>query len=173
MYDWANSAFWTTIIAAVFPIYFAQVAASGLPPDVAAFRFASRPPSRSRSSQCSRRCSARSPMSAGIKKRLLAAFMLIGALATAALVFVRTGDWLLALVLFMVGNIGALASMIFYDSLLPHIARGDELDRVSTAGYAIGYLGGGLLLAINLAVDSAAGMVRLRRRGAGDPRCRS
>ena len=64
---------------------------------------------------------------------------------------IQRGDWALALTLFALGNIGAMASLIFYDSLLPHIARGDELDRVSTAGYAIGFLGGGLLLAINLA----------------------
>jgi UMF1 family MFS transporter len=149
-YDWANSAYWTTVIAAVFPIYFARVAADGLAPEVAAFRFGIAttialaliafvsPPLGALAD------------AAGIKKRMLAVFMLIGALATAALVFVRTGDWLLALVLFMAGNIGAAGSMTFYDSLLPHVARPDELDRVSTTGYAVGYLGGGVLLALNL-----------------------
>ena len=58
---------------------------------------------------------------------------------------------MLALALFMLGNIGIYGSMTFYDALLPHIARPDELDRVSSAGYALGYLGGGVLLAINLA----------------------
>ena len=63
--------------------------------------------------------------------------------------------------------------MIFYDSLLPHVARGDELDRVSTAGYAIGYLGGGVLLAINLAWIQQPAWFGLPDAGVGDPRCRS
>jgi UMF1 family MFS transporter len=60
------------------------------------------------------------------------------------------GDWVLGAALFALANIGAAGSFVFYDALLPHIAEPDEMDRVSTAGYAIGYLGGGLLLAINL-----------------------
>jgi UMF1 family MFS transporter len=65
--------------------------------------------------------------------------------------FIYRGDWLLALVLFMVANIGASGSFVFYDSLLPHVARHHEMDRLSTTGYALGYLGGGILLAFNLA----------------------
>ena len=52
---------------------------------------------------------------------------------------------------FVVANVGFTASLTFYNSLLPHIAREDEIDRVSTAGYALGYLGGGVLLALNVA----------------------
>ena len=65
--------------------------------------------------------------------------------------FIHRGDWLLAATLFILANIGANGSFVFYDALLPHIARDDEIDRVSTAGYALGYVGGGLLLALNLA----------------------
>jgi UMF1 family MFS transporter len=65
--------------------------------------------------------------------------------------FIYTGDWILASVLFILANIGANGSFVFYDALLPHIASDDEVDRVSTAGYALGYLGGGSLLALNLA----------------------
>ena len=61
------------------------------------------------------------------------------------------GDWILASVLFILANIGANGSFVFYDALLPHVAREDEVDRVSTAGYALGYIGGGTLLALNLA----------------------
>ena len=60
------------------------------------------------------------------------------------------GEWAYASIIFIVANVGIAASFVFYDSLLPHIARPDEMDRVSTAGYAIGYLGGGLLLVVNL-----------------------
>jgi UMF1 family MFS transporter len=66
--------------------------------------------------------------------------------------FIQRGDWALALVLFIVGNVGVAGSIVFYESLLPHIASEQELDRVSSAGYAIGYVGGGILLAINLAM---------------------
>jgi MFS transporter, UMF1 family len=71
--------------------------------------------------------------------------------SVAAMFFVYKGDWLLASVLFILANIGANGSYVFYDALLPHIARNDEVDRVSTAGYALGYIGGGALLALNLA----------------------
>jgi len=87
----------------------------------------------------------------GMKKRFLAVFQAVAIGASAAMWFIGDGDWLLALFLFALGNVGAAAAFVFYDSLLPHIARNDELDRVSTAGYALGYVGGGLLLALNLA----------------------
>ena len=64
-------------------------------------------------------------------------------LATAALALVGEGDWLLGLVLFVIANIGVTASFVFYDALLPHVARPEEMDRVSSAGYAMGYVGGG------------------------------
>jgi UMF1 family MFS transporter len=71
-------------------------------------------------------------------------------LATAGLFWVGKGDWLLGSVLFVLGNVGLTGTLVFYDSLLPHVARRDELDRVATAGFALGYLGGGLLFALNL-----------------------
>jgi UMF1 family MFS transporter len=150
MYDWANSAFWTTVVAAVFPIYFARVAASGLDPETAAFRFGIG------TTIALVLIAVLSPVLGaladlvGNKKTLLAAFTALGAGATSALALVGSGDWLLAIGLFMLGNIGVYGAMAFYDSLLPHIAREDELDQVSTAAYAIGFLGGGLLLTINL-----------------------
>ena len=64
--------------------------------------------------------------------------------------WIERGDWKLALVLFVIGNVGVAGSIVFYESLLPHLVSEKELDRVSSAGYAIGYLGGGVLLAINL-----------------------
>ena len=72
---------------------------------------------------------------------------------TATLLFatIDRGAWMYAAVLFIVANIGVATSLVFYDSLLPHIAAEDEMDRVSTAGYAIGFIGGGILLLVNLA----------------------
>ncbi len=152
LYDFANSAFQTTIVAAVFPIYFQRVAASGLEPNTATSRFAW----ATTIAICIVAIVA--PVLGALadtrrlKKPLLGIFLGIGAGATAAMYAIQDGDWFFALVLFVIGNVGVAGSIVFYESLLPHIAHGEELDRVSTAGYAIGYLGGGLLLAVNLAM---------------------
>ncbi|HKI18173.1 MAG TPA: MFS transporter [Isosphaeraceae bacterium] len=151
MYDWANSAMVTTIITAVFPIYYAKVACADV-----------------NSAQASQRLSiattigmvliaVASPLLGtiadfnGRKKRMLGGFLAVGLASVAGMFFIYRGDWILASVLFILANIGANGSFVFYDSLLPHIARDDEIDRVSTAGYALGYVGGGVLLALNLA----------------------
>lgn len=88
---------------------------------------------------------------AAIKKRLLAVLMAVGTVGVAGMLFIEHGDWMLAMILFAVANVGLAGSFVFYDALLPHIARNQEMDRVSTTAYALGYLGGGLLLALNLA----------------------
>jgi UMF1 family MFS transporter len=96
-----------------------------------------------------------------VKKRMLVWFMALGASASAALFLVGRGDWLLGTVLLVLVNIGLNGSFVFYDALLPHVAREDELDRASAAGYAIGYAGGGLLLALQLAVILRPGLIGL------------
>jgi UMF1 family MFS transporter len=87
---------------------------------------------------------------AAIKKRLLAIFAGIGISSCFAMFWLTEGEWVMALTLFVIGNVGVAGSIVFYESLLPHLVGPGELDRVSTAGYAIGYLGGGVMLAINL-----------------------
>ena len=151
MYDWANSSFATTIVTAIFPVYFTAVAAANLSPAAATRRLATATTIALAISALLAPVLGAIADYAPIKKRLLGAFMIVGALASAALFLVRQGDWLAAVLIFGVGNIGFAASLAFYDSLLPHIASEGEIDRVSTAGYAIGYLGGGLLLALNVA----------------------
>ncbi|HLA77472.1 MAG TPA: MFS transporter [Vicinamibacteria bacterium] len=149
MYDWANSVF-MTIGLLVFPIYFADVAAAGLPSATASARFAAA------TTVSMLIVALLSPFLgavadfAGVKKKMLAACLLLGAVTTGGLYFVGRGDWKLGALLFILGNIGVTSSIVFYESLLPHIARKEEVDRVSSAGYALGYVGGGLLLAICL-----------------------
>jgi UMF1 family MFS transporter len=151
MYDWANSAMVTTIITAVFPIYYETVACAGMRPEQATRWFAI-------SSTIGMVLIALlSPILGtiadfnGRKKQMLGAFVLLGLGAVSAMFFIHRGSWLLASISFILANIGANGSFVFYDSLLPHIASDREVDRVSTAGYALGYLGGGTLLAMNLA----------------------
>ncbi|MEN6299851.1 MAG: MFS transporter [Anaerolineaceae bacterium] len=151
MYDWANSAFATTILAAVLPVYFSQVAGATLPSASVATAYWSLGLSISLFI-----VAILSPILGTIsdikrgKKRFLAIFAGIGIVGTALLVLVGTGDWILASILGIIGRIGFNGSISFYDSLLAHVARPDDQDRVSARGYAMGYLGGGLLLAVNI-----------------------
>lgn len=150
MYDWGNSAFATTIMAAVLPVYYTSVAAGALAPNIATAYWGFT------SSISALIAAIISPILgavadfSGTKKRFLTIFMALGVTFTALLYFVQSGDWLLASLFFIFGNIGFAGSLVYYDSLLPHIARPEEIDQVSSRGYALGYIGGGVLLAINL-----------------------
>jgi len=153
MYDWANSAFATTILAAVLPVYYSQVAGATLPSasvataywstglSISLFIIAIISPILGTISDIRRN-----------KKPFLSFFLTMGVVATGLMVLVDTGDWLLASVLFVFGRFGFTGANVFYDALLPHVARPEDQDRVSTRGYAMGYLGGGLLLAVNVAM---------------------
>jgi len=164
MYDWANSAFQTTIVAAIFPIFFQRVAAADLPAPVATSRFAWATTWSilivAVIAPLLGAVADRAPM----KKTLLAVFLAIGAAATAAMWFITHGDWLFALVLFVISNVGVAGSIVFYESMLPHLVGEDDLDRVSSAGYALGYIGGGILLAINILMMSKPGWFGLPDR---------
>jgi MFS transporter, UMF1 family len=167
MYDWANSAFQTTIIAAVFPIYFRRVIAADMPEAEALSRFAWA------STIAILIVALVAPLlgaiadHAAIKKRLLAIFAGVGITSCFAMFWLTEGEWLFALTLFVIGNVGVAGSVVFYESLLPHLVAQSELDRVSTAGYAIGYLGGGTLLAINLLMIQQPAMFGLADAGVG------
>jgi len=151
MYDWANSAFATTIMAAVLPVYYSQVAGATLPSAAIATAYWSAGLSISLFI-----VALLSPILGTIsdvmrgKKKFLSIFFGIGVVGTGLMVLLKTGDWMLASILFILGRIGFTGANVFYDALLPHVAKEGDLDRVSTRGYALGYLGGGVLLAINI-----------------------
>ena len=152
MYDWANSAFATTIMAAILPIYYRTIAEATLNGNQITSYWAYT------NSIALLLIALISPILGamadfrGHKKRYLTIFALLGITATAFMFFLTTGDWMLASILFILGNIGFAGANLFYDSLLPHIAKKDDIDQISTRGYALGYLGGGILLAVNLAM---------------------
>jgi UMF1 family MFS transporter len=158
MYDLANSAYQTTIIAAVFPIYYNRVVAADLPGAEATSRFAWATTIAILTVAIVAPLLGAIADYAAIKKKLLAVFLAIGAAACGAMYWIERGDWLFALVLFVIGNVGVAGSIVFYESLLPHLVPTDQLDRVSSAGYAIGYLGGGVLLGINLLMITQPGL---------------
>jgi UMF1 family MFS transporter len=151
MYDWAVSSFQTTIQVAVFQIFFVSVAASNLPQARATQAWASA------NTIAAVAVALLSPIIGAVsdvaaaKKRLLAGFMLLGAACVAGMFFIDHGEHVLASWLYVLATIGATASVVVYEALLPHLAGPNEIDRVSSAGYAMGYVGGGVLLAINLA----------------------
>jgi UMF1 family MFS transporter len=151
MYDWANSAFITTVAAAILPVYYSQVAAATLPSPAVATAYWSTGLSISLFivAVISPVLGTVSDVMRG-KRTFLAIFAGMGVVATGLLVLVTSGSWLLASLLFVFGRIGFAGANVFYDALLPHVARVEDQDRVSTRGYAMGYLGGGLLLAVNV-----------------------
>jgi UMF1 family MFS transporter len=151
MYDWAISSLQTTVMVALFPIFFANFAAADRDPVDASRMFGVA------TTVAAVIVAVLSPILGAIsdfaaaKKKMLVAAMLVGVSAIAGMYFIERGEATFAATLFVIAIVGATASMVFYEALLPHIASPDEIDRVSTAGYAVGYVGGGVLLAVNLA----------------------
>jgi UMF1 family MFS transporter len=155
LYDWANSAFATVVLAAVLPVYFAS-----LVPDQGATLFWSSHtiPATALWGYIVSFSMAVVAIAApglgnladrrGWRRRLLIIFCLLGSLATCGLFFAGPGQYLLAAFLFILGNIGFAAGNIFYNAYLPDLASGHEADRLSAHGFALGYIGGGLMLLI-------------------------
>jgi UMF1 family MFS transporter len=148
LYDWANSAFYTVVITAVFPYFFAAVPAAGLSQEAVRERY-------SLTTTIAMAVAAvLGPILGALadfarwRKRLFTVSLLVGVVPTGAMVLLHRGDWVLAAVLFGVANVGIASSLVFYDAFLSHVARPDEQDRLSTTGYAAGYLGGGLCLVL-------------------------
>lgn len=149
-YDWANSAFATTIIAGFFPVFFRSYWSVGAEPSLTTFRLGVA------NGIASLVIALIAPLLGaiadrwGARKKLLLAFAGLGIVMTGALYFVQTGAWVFALVVFMLAYLGFAAANIFYDALLNHVAADGDLDRVSSLGFGFGYLGGGVLFAINV-----------------------
>lgn len=158
LYDWANSAFATTILSAVLPTYYSDVAGLGLAPTVEASKSIATGYWSLTLSVGLFIVALVSPVLGTIadiqrgKKRLLAVSAGVGIVGTGLLVLVGTGDWLMASLFFVLGRVGFGAANVFYDALLPHVARPQDMDSLSTFGFALGYAGGGVLLAVNVAM---------------------
>ena len=162
MYDWANSAFFTSIVSAIMPIYFVGLYRESLGSGVVFFnfQFSATVVWALTGALGTFLIALSSPIfgviadRSGIKKKLMTIFCVSGCLATIMLFFssYTSSPWLFSLAFYFLGAIGASGANVFYNSLLPHIAPENLLDDVSSRGYAYGYLGGGLLLLIHLIV---------------------
>jgi len=162
MYDWANSAFFTSIVSAIMPIYFVGLYRDSLGSGFVFFnfQFSATVVWALTGALGTFLVALSSPIfgviadRSGIKKKLMAIFCVSGCIATLMLFFssYSSSPWLFSLAFYFLGAIGAAGANVFYNSLLPHIAPENLLDDVSSRGYAYGYLGGGLLLLIHLVI---------------------
>jgi UMF1 family MFS transporter len=152
MYDWANSSFACTVMAGFFPLFFKQFWNAGVPATESTFRLGMA------NGAASLLVALMAPLVGAIadkgraRVRLLALFTVLGAAMTAGLFLVSKGDWMTASILYVLASLGFWGGNQFYDSLLTDVAEVPEYDLVSGYGYALGYLGGGLLFAVNVAM---------------------
>ncbi len=150
LYDFANSAFATTVMAGFFPIFFKEYYSKGVDvtTSTAILGFAN--------SFASFLIVLISPLLGAIadslsaKKKFLSFFTYLGILMTFSLSFCQKGDWEFAIFFYVMGTIGFSGALTFYDSLLPFVSTLKERDFVSGLGFSLGYLGGGILFIINV-----------------------
>lgn len=150
LYDWANSAYATTVMAGFFPIFFKEYfsASAEVTTSTAQLGFAN--------ALSSLIIVTLAPLlgaiadAGGMKKHFLYLFSYLGVLMTACLALVSEGAWELAALLYVGSNIGFMGANVFYDALLPSVSEEKSFDTVSGLGFALGYLGGGVLFAINV-----------------------
>ncbi len=160
LYDWANSAFATTILAAILPVYFAEriVPENGV--DMGFLGWDCSLSATSLWGYASGLTSLLILMSAPVlggiadrlnrKKSFLMTFCFVGSFLTVILYFSGPSDVFFTLIIFCLAQYCFVGGNVFYDSFLPLLAKGNDMDRLSGQGYALGYLGGGLLLALNI-----------------------
>jgi MFS transporter, UMF1 family len=150
MYDWANSAFATTVMAGFFPVFFKQYWSYGVDFNTSTAQLGVA------NSIASLMVALIAPILGAVadrgsaKKIFLVFFAYVGALMTAGLYLVDRGEWAWAIFVYVMGVVGFMGANVFYDSLLPHVAGENEVDYVSGLGFSMGYLGGGLLFACNV-----------------------
>ena len=151
MYDWANSAFAVIILTAVFPVYYRALVinAGRSPADATAYWAYTTSASMLVVALVGPVLGSLADIMGGAKL-FLGVALVLGVLGSAGLAFLGEDTFLLGSLIFAVGNSGFAGGNIFYEALLPHLARPEDTDRVSARGYALGYLGGGLLLIMNV-----------------------
>ena len=150
IYDWANSAFATTVMAGFFPIFFKQYWSHGADVNLSTAQLGFGNAIGGLLVALMAPVLGAIADRGGARKKFLIGFAYLGVLATAGLFLVAKGQWTQAIFVYIMGVIGFSGANIFYDALLPGLVGEDRIDRVSSLGFALGYLGGGLLFLINV-----------------------
>ena len=152
LYDWANSVFSVTVISAFFPLFLKQYWSAGVDATTSTFQLGVA------NAAGGIVVALLSPMlgaisdQGGTRKRFLALFTALAIAMTAGLPFVARGDWLIAILLYALAGVGFSGATAFYDALIVDVAPKQHLHQVSALGFALGYLGGGVLFAVNVAM---------------------
>lgn len=156
-YDWANSAFSTTVMAGFFPVFFKQYWSGDASATESTFYLGLG------NSLASLLVVLLAPVlgamadQGSLRKRMLFSFASLGAFATAGLFLVGQGQWIAAVCLYVLGALFFAGANVFYDALLVSVSSDSDRHRVSALGYSLGYLGGGLLFAVNVAMTLQPG----------------
>ena len=149
-YDWANSAYSTTVMAGFFPLFFKEYWADPHNPSQSTFYLGMA------NSIASMVVAALAPLlgsvadQGSIKKKFLTFFAFLGVIMTGGLWMVAQGNWQMAVLFYVIATIGFSSGIVFYDALLPGLASEERVDAVSSLGFGLGYLGGGLLFLVNV-----------------------
>ncbi len=146
-YDWANSAYAVAVLTTFFPLFFQQHWASGLSDTERTYHLGMANTLASLFVVLLAPVLGAIADQGGLRRRFLLSFAVLGMAMTGALYAIGEGQWMMAAGVFMLATIGFMGSNVFYDALLAEVASDAEADRVSSLGYALGYLGGGLLFA--------------------------
>lgn len=150
LYDWANSAFATTVMAGFFPIFFSSYWSTAATAQESTFHLGMANSLEAIIVALLAPILGAIADKGGYKKRFLIFFTFLGCVMTGALWFVQAGMWQLAIVFYIIATVGFSGSLIFYDALLPAVASPKKVDFVSSLGYSLGYIGGGLLFLVNV-----------------------
>ena len=149
-YDWANSAYSTTVMAGFFPLFFKEYWADPNNPTQSTFYLGMA------NSIASIVVAALAPLLGSVadqgstKKKFLTLFAFLGVIMTGGLWMVAQGNWQMAVFFYVLATIGFASGNVFYDALLPGLASEERVDVVSSLGFGLGYLGGGLLFLVNV-----------------------
>lgn len=150
LYDWANSAFALSVLAVLFPLFLGSYWSAGDSGSAVSARLGLITAASNFVVAILAPIFGTIADKGGYRKRFLVVLAAIGAAATAALAFVGEGGWPLALGFYLLASVGFYSSTLFYDSLLVDVTSKENFDFVSALGFALGYLGGALLLGLNV-----------------------
>jgi len=164
-YDWANSAFATTVMAGFFPVFYKQYWAAGVDSSTSTFQLGLGNAISSLIVVIFAPILGAIADAGRLRKKFLVVFATFGVVTTAMLYWTEQHAWVAALSLYCAATVGFMGANVFYDALILNVSDEQNRDVVSSLGYALGYLGGGLLFSLNVAMTLAPDYFGLHNAG--------